>query len=52
MMMMRIRLGLLIGDLADCFGVSEKTCSQTFLTWVKVISRKSDRKGYCELASL
>ena len=36
--LMRLRLGLLNEDLADHFGISAATCSNTFTTWIKVIS--------------
>ena len=37
--LMRLRLGLMNEDLADRFGCSTTTCSNTFTTWIKVISQ-------------
>ena len=37
--LMRLRLGLLNEDLADRFGVSPTICSNTFTTWIRIISR-------------
>lgn len=37
--LMRLRLNLLNEDLADRFGISTGLCSQTFTTWIKIISR-------------
>jgi hypothetical protein len=37
--LMRLRLGLLNEDLADRFGVSPSICSNTFTTWIGIISR-------------
>lgn len=36
--LMRLRLGLLNEDLADRFGVSPTICSNTFTTWIRIIS--------------
>lgn len=36
--LMRLRLGLLNEDLADRFGISPATCSETFKTWVRLLS--------------
>ena len=36
---MRLRLGLLNEDLADRFGVSGTICSNTFTTWIRLISK-------------
>ena len=37
--LMRLRLNLLNEDLADRFGISTGLCSQTFTTWIKIISQ-------------
>lgn len=37
--LMRLRLNLLNEDLADRFGISTLLCSQTFTTWIKIISQ-------------
>ena len=37
--LMRLRLGLLNEDLADRFGISPTICSNTFTTWIKLMSR-------------
>ena len=34
---MKIRLGLLNEDLADRFGISPSTCSNTFKTWIRLL---------------
>ena len=36
--LMKLRLGLLIEDLADRFGISNGTCSETFRTWIRFLS--------------
>ena len=36
---MRLKLGLLNQDLADCFGISPALCSRTFTTWIKMLSQ-------------
>jgi len=36
--LMRLRLGLLNEDLADRFGISPATCSETFKTWISFLS--------------
>ena len=36
--LMRLRQGLLNEDLADCFGISPATCSETFKTLVRLLS--------------
>ena len=36
--LMRLRLGLLNEDLADRFGISATICSNTFTTWIKILS--------------
>ena len=40
MTLMRIRLGLLVQDLAFRFTVSEGLISQVFITWVRLISKE------------
>ena len=35
---MRLRLGVLNEYLADRFGISSSTCSDTFKTWIRVLS--------------
>lgn len=37
--MMKLRLGLLLEDLADRFGISSSLASNIFTTWVKVLSQ-------------
>lgn len=37
--LMRLRLGLLNEDLADRFGISPAICSNTFTTWIKLLSK-------------
>ena len=36
--LMKLRLGLLTEDLADRFGVSNGTCSETFRSWIRFLS--------------
>lgn len=36
---MKLRLGLLLEDLADRFGISSTIASNIFTTWVKVLSQ-------------
>ena len=38
-MLMRLRLGLLLEDVADRFAISPATMSKIFLTWIKVMSK-------------
>ena len=37
--LMRLRLGLLVHDLADCFQISTSICSNIFSTWVCFLSK-------------
>ncbi|XP_057310236.1 uncharacterized protein LOC130648217 [Hydractinia symbiolongicarpus] len=37
--LMRLRLGLLNEDLADRFGISPTICSNTFTTWIQILSK-------------
>ena len=34
---MSLRLGLLYEDLADRYGISSASCSNTFKTWIKLL---------------
>ena len=36
--LMRLRLGLLNEDLADRFGITPSICSNTFTTWIRLVS--------------
>ena len=38
-MLMRLRLGLLLEEVADRFAISPATMSKIFLTWIKVMSK-------------
>ena len=38
LVLVRLRLGLLNGDLADRFGISLATCSSIFTTWIRFLS--------------
>ena len=37
--LMRLRLGLLNEDIADRFGISPTICSNTFTTWIRLVSK-------------
>ena len=39
MVLMRLRLGLLNEDLADRFQISQSTCSNIFVTWIKILGK-------------
>ena len=38
--LMHLRLGLLLEDVADCFGISSTTMSQQFITWVLFLAKE------------
>ena len=46
---MRLRLGLLNEDLADRFGISATVCSNTFKTWVRLLSTTLGKVLVCWL---
>ena len=40
--LMRLRLGLVVEDVADKFQMSVGTCSRVFHTWIKVIAQEKE----------
>ena len=38
LVLMKLRLGLLVKDLSDRFGISDSTCSKIFTSWIKAMS--------------